>query len=108
MIHVANKRSGAAGVYVGRPSPLGNPFTHLTARSRADVQVGSREEALTRYAAWLDEQLTRSGPARRAYDQLLTQARAGDLTLICWCAPASCHADVLKARLTRDLGGDLT
>lgn len=105
MIRVVNKRSGVPGVYIGRPTPLGNPFTHLPTRSLAEVQVGSRAEAIERYAAWLDEQLAEPGPARRMYEQLAAQARQGDLTLVCWCAPASCHGDVLKVRLEREVAG---
>ena len=101
-IIVANIRATRTGVYVGRPmprqrlpgSPLGNPFP---------VPQFSRDEALERYTDWLDDQLQRDTPARRAFDQLVAQARMGDLTLLCWCAPRACHADILKARIEQAL-----
>lgn len=80
---VHNMRAGTApddAIYVGRPSTWGNPF-----RIGRD---GSRSEVVERYRAWLTspeqaDLLRRARCALRGHD------------LICWCAPASCHADVL-------------
>ena len=101
-IRVANRRThrqdGTTAVYVGRRvvglagSPLGNPF-----RVGPDYPGMA---AIDAYAAWLDEQLAdEQSPAARMFASLLRIARRGDLTLICWCAPQPCHADVIKARL---------
>lgn len=71
------KRDGA-DVYVGRPSPFGNPF-----RIGRD---GTRHEVVGKYLDWL-----------YANPYLLRLARrdlAGK-TLGCWCAPEDCHGDVL-------------
>lgn len=96
MISVANKRGYAGtrnGAYVGRPSPLGNPFKI--------GRDGDRDAVIARYAAWLDTRLADPDSAQsRELSRLRALWRqAGVLTLWCWCAPLACHADVIKARL---------
>lgn len=89
MITIGNKRHSARGIYVGRPSPLGNPF-HM--RSEAD-----RAAVIRAYERWLREQLQDDGSAAsRAIRDLAERARKQDLCLLCWCAPLPCHADVIK------------
>lgn len=100
-IRVANRRTmGALAlapdelvVYVGRPSPLGNPF-----RIGRD---GDRAGVIAQYVAWLDRQLAQhpEGAPAREFARLLGLAAARDLALVCSCAPLACHADVIKARL---------
>lgn len=65
-------------VYVGRPSPWGNPFP---LKSEAD-----RESLLARYQNWL---LNQPDLVARAKRELRGKV------LACWCAPKLCHADVL-------------
>ena len=68
-------------VYVGRPSPLGNPY--------ALGRDGSREQVIARYRRWLWAQLQAPGSAQeRELRRLLAQARSGELELLCWCGPA--------------------
>jgi hypothetical protein len=71
-------------VYIGRPSKWGNRFTHL-ARSRADIVVGSREEAVARYKEWI---LTQP-------ELLAALSELQGKVLGCWCAPKACHGHVL-------------
>lgn len=74
--HTGKTAPGA--VYVGRPSKYGNPF--VIGRD------GDRDAVIDRYRRWLLSQ-----------PELIATARhelAGK-DLICWCAPAPCHADVL-------------
>ena len=78
-------------VYIGRPSKWGNPFSHLP-RSRAEIQVASRDEAVARYEEWVKTQ-----PHLMAALQELRGKVLG-----CWCSPQSCHGDVL-ARLAAEL-----
>jgi hypothetical protein len=89
MIRVGNKRHGDRGIYVGRPSPLGNPFALYREADRA---------ALIRdYEDWLAEQLLdEDSPASRGIHRLAALARKQDLCLVCFCAPKACHADVIK------------
>lgn len=84
---VHNKRhcsAPAGAVYVGRPTKWGNPFSHQV-DTLAAHKVATREQAVTAYTNWILTQ-----------PQLLQAL--GELRgkhLVCWCAPASCHADVL-------------
>lgn len=63
--------------YIGRPSKWGNPFVLEPG--------GSREVVITLYREWLLQQ-----PELMA---ALPELRGK--TLGCWCAPKSCHGDVL-------------
>jgi len=91
MIVVANKRKGACGVYIGRPSVLGNPF-----------QIGpdgTRAEVIEKYREWITAEMrTRpDGYVAREVARLRARHERGEtVTLICWCAPAPCHGDVIR------------
>ncbi|MGY6409898.1 MAG: DUF4326 domain-containing protein [Alkalilacustris sp.] len=71
-------RDVPGAVYCGRPSPWGNPF-----RIGKD---GTRAEVVAKFREWL-----------MARPELVAKARAElrGRDLICWCAPAACHCDVL-------------
>jgi len=76
------------GIYVGRPSPLGNPFVI--------GNDGSRDEVIEQYRQWLRNEWAQHGPARKALEQLVKQyQRTGVLTLLCHCSPKRCHASVI-------------
>lgn len=64
-------------VYVGRPTIWGNPYVIGRDGTRDEVIAKYRE-----YVARSPEILAR-----------LPELRGKDL--VCWCAPAACHADVL-------------
>jgi hypothetical protein len=79
--------------YVGRPSPLGNPF-----QLGLD---GSRAEEIARYRRWLWARPQESGLIQRCeLELLLGHAQAGRLELVCWCAPLPCHAEVIRSAHT--------
>jgi hypothetical protein len=80
MPRVFNKRfeDPIDAVYVGRPSEFGNPF--VIGRD------GTRDEVVDKYRGWL---MGQPELVEKAKQQL-----AGK-NLVCWCAPARCHADVL-------------
>jgi hypothetical protein len=92
-ITIARKGQGIAGVYVGRPTPLGNPF-----RLENEEQ---REEVVARYATWLETELRRGNQevARGLGELYRKLKRQGTLTLLCFCAPKRCHAEVIAERL---------
>ncbi|HEX3133793.1 MAG TPA: DUF4326 domain-containing protein [Planctomycetota bacterium] len=65
-------------VYIGRPSPWGNPFRLGDEAQRAEV--------VAQYRAWVMAQPEFLARIRRE----LRGKRLG-----CWCAPRACHGDVL-------------
>lgn len=96
MITVVNKRTHVptgSDAYVGRPSPLGNPF-----RIGPD---GSRDEVIAKYRKWLWERVQQAGSPQLLELEALHMRhwRDGKLNLVCWCAPERCHADVIKSAI---------
>lgn len=98
VIAIVNRRTyNGLGVYVGRPSPLGNPF-HIGTD-------GTRAEVIAKYRLWLTAQLEDEfSPASRELRRLCEIAKRSDLTLICWCVPLSCHAEVIKRAIDDRIG----
>lgn len=87
------------GVYVGRPSVLGNPFSHLEG-TKALYRCKDRAEAVSRYEEWIREQINVDPDITKALKRLYKQwTDTGRLTLVCWCSPQVCHADILKKLL---------
>lgn len=83
---VLNKRRDLippGAVYVGRPTKWGNPFSHLPG-TLATHRVPSRTAAVAAYRAHLLD-----SPLREQLHELTGR------DLVCWCAPAACHAHVL-------------
>lgn len=76
-------------VYVGRPSPWGNPFSHLP-HTTAKFRVKTRDEAVSRYREWITDRLEKEPGLR---ERLIRDLGGKDLS--CWCAPNACHAGVL-------------
>lgn len=72
-------RTPTNAIYVGRPSPYGNPFKI--------GPNGTREEVIALYERWL---LSMPPDFIRC---LIMELRGEHL--VCWCAPHPCHADVL-------------
>lgn len=84
---VVHCRKSPYDIYVGRPSLLGNPYSHIPGAGR--YLVKSRKEAIENfrtYARW-----------RMESDRLFRVAIRACLgkTLSCWCAPQDCHAWVI-------------
>jgi hypothetical protein len=81
---VVNRRTEAFDVSIDRTSIWGNPF--LIGLD------GTREEVITKYAAYL--------AARPDLVALLPTLRGKRLG--CWCAPLGCHGDVLAGLVNKD------
>jgi hypothetical protein len=77
---VAHKREASGGVYIGRPTKWGNPYKI--------GRDGTREEVIEKYREWITDpmQVELRADARR---------ELRGKVLVCWCAPLSCHGDVL-------------
>jgi hypothetical protein len=83
------------GVYIGRGSPLGNPYPICG--------LVTREYAITLYYVWLRDTYKRDNMVRKAINDLLSRyIRGEEIVLICYCAPKSCHGDEI-ARFVKEL-----
>lgn len=96
--HLKGKKEGE---YIGRGSPLGNPYSHQEGTT-ALYKVATREEAIEKYRIWLEDQIFIKenqeiiNELERLTDLALYE---GKLLLRCFCAPAPCHGDVIKEYL---------
>lgn len=95
-IKIVNKRFYKGnGIYVGRPSILGNPYTHIKdKKTKAEFIVSNRDEAVERYREWIKEQW-RSNPFVEKELFRITEIaiKNDEVTLICWCSPLRCHCE---------------
>ena len=88
-ITIGNKRRNDHGIYIGRPSALGNPFVI--------GKDGDRPTVIRKYEAWLAGQLKNpTSAASLELRRLAELAAQRNICLVCWCAPERCHGDVIK------------
>ena len=88
-IDVVNKHHGKTGEYIGRGSPLGNPFPI--------TKELPRDEAIAKYEIWLNEQIQEQNPVvLRELERIGAMALNGSLVLQCFCSPLPCHGHVIK------------
>lgn len=83
--------------YIGRGSPLGNPYTHLPTKLPGTVKVRTRDEAVELYRTWLEEKYQAGD--RKVMDELhriFEAAEQGPIQLVCFCAPHRCHGEVIR------------
>lgn len=102
-LRVVERRSATGGrvvhckrerydVYIGRPSPFGNPFPVPSKDYDRDADP---ENILGRYEAYV-----RSRP-----DLMAALPGLRGKVLGCWCAPKRCHGDVLLKLIEEVCGG---
>jgi hypothetical protein len=93
-VRVGRKHEEGA-VYIGRPSPLGNPFVMKSERERAHV--------CDQYEEWFATQVANKNErVLNELRRLYKLARSRDeLVLGCFCAPKRCHGDTIKAFLEK-------
>jgi len=100
-IMVVNKHHGASNTdfYIGRGSPLGNPFTSIKDReTKAEFVVDSREESIARYKDWLLDKVEKKDTivCNELNNIYLRAKKEEGVNLVCFCAPKPCHGDVIK------------
>lgn len=83
------RRGDRGAVYIGRPTPLGNPFVLK--------REEDREKVYAQYTEWFNQKIRDEDPdVLMELIKLLNIARKGDLVLGCYCAPRRCHGDAIK------------
>lgn len=93
-------RDSKHDVYIGRPTIFGNPWSHKK-ENHARFTVATRKEAIENYRLWLNG---------LAFTDVLQDKRKEILKLLpelkgkvlgCWCAPKTCHGDILSEMANR-------
>ena len=93
-IYIVNKRTfcGDNGIYIGRPSILGNPFKSST-----------RKENVEDFRKYLWECVKKKNQVYAELIRLSEKAKTQDLILVCWCKRSKqdvlCHGDVIKSAI---------
>jgi hypothetical protein len=83
---VVHHKKSKFDVYIGRPSPWGNPFT---------IGIhGSRAEVIALYRDWINGKIrSPDGAEPPTKDEIRSELRGKRLG--CWCAPIACHGEYL-------------
>lgn len=90
MIRVGKKWDKGAQ-YIGRGSPLGNPFV------MRNSSIEERNRVCDEYHTYLLTAVANGDPdICRELSRLRWMALNGDLVLGCFCAPKRCHGDSVK------------
>lgn len=110
-ISVVNKRKHVPArndFYIGRGSALGNPFTHRELEDTiAQYHCETREEAISSYEKYVKDKINQRD--LRICDELnriFIAAKKGDVNLVCYCKPKSCHGDIIKRIIEEKLNLD--
>lgn len=110
-ITVVNKRKHnptLGDFYIGRGSPLGNPFTHRELdQTIAQYKCETREEAISSYESYILEKIKNKDT--RICDELnrlYIAAKKGNVNLVCYCKPKSCHGDTIKKIIEEKINFD--
>lgn len=90
---IIGKRWDKGAVYIGRGSPLGNPYPINESQSRDMV--------CDAYEQWFAQQITvRNNAVMHELSRLEQILRTnGRLVLGCYCAPKRCHGETIKRYL---------
>ena len=110
MIYVYNSHnedytSRPNNFYIGRPSTLGNPFSHNGVRSVfKTLTFKTREQAIEAYDKYFDAMYGKDEDFTKAFDEIYEHYKNGeDIYLQCFCKPNACHGDVIADKLQRKL-----
>ena len=91
--------------YIGRPSILGNPFTHNGVRTNlAKLSFKTREDAIAAYDKYFDTMYGKDDKFTKAFDEIYEHYKNGeDIYLQCFCKPLACHGDIIANKLQKKL-----
>ena len=84
---VVNLKKEKYDVLVCRPSKWGNPYSHKE-NTLAKFKTKNRKESIEMYKLWITV-----GDGKHLLNDL---HELKDKKIACFCAPKSCHADILK------------
>ncbi len=83
-------------LYCGRPSILGNPFSHLS-DSLAKFKC-EKSDVIPNYEKWLNE-LNENSKEIKLLHKLKEYSLTKNLCLECWCKPKHCHLECIVRKI---------
>lgn len=99
VVNTHDREASRGAEYIGRGSPLGNPFKLVGAGG-----TYTRDDSVATYEQWLRKRIAeRDSAVCTELNRLFKLARQGSLKLRCFCAPKRCHGDVIKQVLEEAL-----
>lgn len=92
-----NTYKGQSGIYIGRGSVWGNPYTHLPLNNtQAKFQVPSRDAAVELYRNYSREKYETDMFYKLCMDAIARDhLRGKEVVLVCHCAPKRCHGEII-------------
>lgn len=101
MITVVNKHTHIPApndIFVGRGSVLGNPYTSIQGReTKAQFICKSREESIGNFYHYIIEKIIQKDKVVcEELNRIWKLAKSGDINLVCYCVPKSCHGTIIK------------
>jgi len=105
VVNMKNHISTEYDFYIGRPSALGNPYTHLKSSKASKHLVATRKEAIEAYDQYMRDKIA-SGDKEfiGAIDEIINIYKEyGRVNLCCFCKPLACHGDYIKKYIDKIL-----
>ena len=91
---VRNKSNTKEGIYIGRGSVFGNPWS--SKKSKYDtIVVSSDKEAIANYKLWVTGEGFLDFRQKELFVLTKSLKHLKNETLLCYCYPGVCHGDVL-------------
>ena len=90
--------------YIGRPSVLGNPYSHKK-ESIADIIVGTRDKSIDLYEKYFYDKIENNDILfiSELNKMLDFYKENKELNICCWCSPKRCHGDIIKDYLEKEI-----
>lgn len=84
-------------IYIGRGTPIGNPFTHLKNIPNT-TKCETREEAVLNYKKWIYQKIRGEDAEILAFlKKIIAKLKInGQVNLVCYCSPKKCHGEIIK------------
>lgn len=94
--------------YIGRGSVFGNPFSHIASAFSDIILCASRNEAIESFREYFEDIMSGCGCKHKELHQKIREIivklkLGGEVNLVCFCKPASCHGDIIRDYILKEL-----
>ena len=105
VVNMKNHTPTPYDFYIGRPSAVGNPYSHKPDSKLAEFIVPTRDKAIESYEKYMIDKIESVDEdfVSAINEMLYIYQDFGKLNLCCWCKPKSCHGDYIKSYLDKKI-----